>query len=315
MKLLITGASGFIGKNLVISALSKGFQVVALLRNQAPSEWLGSKNLTLVFCDLDNEEIPDLSAFDIDCVIHLAASMNLKHIQTDDALLGTKKIISEMQRCGIRKLIGMSSIAVLDYEHVKALATIKEDANVSHDYKRMGKYSILKSKQEDLYKDFGADAQNQCVIIRPGLVYSSEVLSHAHAGIIKSKFQILVSHQGFVPLVRVSSVVEALLQATRVEVNQVEVVHLFDDDLPTQSQYLEILHRRNILKSSGMVLAWWVLSPIVKIIFLIANMFNKVHLLPDSFLPHAFAARMKPFGFSNAKAKQLLNWQVKTCEL
>jgi nucleoside-diphosphate-sugar epimerase len=312
MKLLITGANGFIGKSLVAEALSQGYQVIALLRKQAPLEWADLTNLELIICDLDEDEIPNLSHFSIDCIVHLAASMNPKAMDAGgDALLGTKKLIADMQRSGIKKLIGMSSISVLDYEGAKALTIINEETNISRNYQKMGKYSVLKAQQEDLYRAFGANGVNQCVILRPGLVYDAKTLNSAHAGIIKSKVQLLVNHRGKVPMVNLESVVNAILKAASLAVSKVETVHLLDDDLPSQAQYLTALRNRNSIKAGGIVLAWWVVLPLIKIIFPIANMLNKTRVLPDAFFPHAFASRMKPFYFSNTKAKQLLNWQPK----
>lgn len=313
MKLLITGANGFIGKSLVVEALSQGYEVVALLRNNAPLGWADIKNLELITCDLDEDKIPNLSTFSIDCVVHLAASMNPKAIDAgNDVLLGTKKLIAEMQRAGIKKLIGMSSISVLDYESTKALTVINEEANISRNYQKMGQYSVLKTQQEDIYRAFGANGVNQCVILRPGLVYDRNTLNSAHAGIIKSKFQLLVNHQGKVPLVNLESVLSAILKAASLNVSKVEIVHLLDDDLPSQTQYLAALRNRNGIKTGGIVLAWWLLLPLVKIIFIVANMLNKTRALPDAFLPHAFSSRMKPFSFSNTTAKQLLSWQPKS---
>lgn len=313
MKLLITGANGFIGKSLVAEALLHSYQVVALVRKQAPLEWVDLKNLEVIICDLDEDEIPDLSTFSIDCVVHLAASMNPKSIDaSNDVLLGTKKLIAEMQRSGIKKLIGMSSISVLDYESTKALTVINEETNISRNYQKMGQYSVLKTQQEDIYRAFGANGVNQCVILRPGLVYDRNTLNAAHAGIIKSKFQLLVNHQGKVPLVNLESVLSAILKSASLDVSKVETVHLLDDNLPSQMEYLSALRNRKSIKTGGIVLAWWLLSPLIKTIFPIANMLNKTRVLPDLFFPHAFASRMKPFSFSNTKAKQLLNWQPKS---
>lgn len=162
MKLLITGANGFIGKSLVVEALLQGHKVIGLLRKQAPAEWTDIKGLEIIICDLNIDEIPNLSTYSIDCVVHLAASMNPKAMhEGDEALLGTKKLIAEMQRAGIKRLIGMSSISVLDYEAAKALAIINEETHISRNYQKMGKYSVLKTQQEDIYRAFGANGVNQ----------------------------------------------------------------------------------------------------------------------------------------------------------
>ena len=48
MRALVTGASGFIGSNLVDRLLAEGAQVKCLVRPRSDLTWLGSPHLTLV---------------------------------------------------------------------------------------------------------------------------------------------------------------------------------------------------------------------------------------------------------------------------
>jgi hypothetical protein len=43
-----------------------------------------------------------------------------------------------------------------------------------------------------------------------------------------------------------------------------------------------------------------------------AKLLRIVDCLPEIFLPQAFALRLKPFRFSNHKAKLLLQWKAKS---
>ena len=70
MKILLTGSSGFIGKNLSVWLSEKHFDVISLDRNS------GNDLLT---CDLK---------YDVDYVIHLAGPVSYTHLT-----LPTKRIV------------------------------------------------------------------------------------------------------------------------------------------------------------------------------------------------------------------------------
>jgi len=315
MKLLITGSTGFIGKQLVLRALTDGHQVVAIIRSTIPADWINCNNLEIIQCDLFKDPIPSLSDFNIDCVVHLAVEMKSLSVgDYADMLLGTRKLIDEIRRSGIRKLIGVSSLSVVDYESNDEYSVIDETIGISTDFHRMGKYSVLKAMQEHIItSSSGIDFDS--IILRPGLVYSNKVLSYTHAGIIIRKLQILISHSGEVPLVALDNVVDAIFLAAKCSVGNNEVIHLVDDNLPVQADYLSILKKRNILKGSSIHIPWYFINHLIKFIYPIFNFFNITHFLPDLFLPHAYSVRLKPFKFTNKKAKNLLNWQPKPFQI
>lgn len=312
MKILITGANGFIGRQIVERCLSAGHHIVALSRSVAPSAWLAQDSLEVMTVDLMSSDIPPLAPYGIDCVIHLAISMIPDaNVSYDELLSGTKKLIDAMHEAKIKKLVGMSSLSVVDFEFAKVLAEIDEDIPRAERYSRMGSYSALKAMQEKLYLEFAHQPDENCVILRPGLVYDTANLSPSHAGVVKSKFSILGDHPGFVPVVELGSVVEALKQAAESNLPDKAILHLVDDVLPSQQQYHAALLKNASIKPGSIHLHWLVLSMCAKFAYLVASVFKLERRIPDIFLPHAFATRLKPFRFSNRRAKQLLHWQPK----
>ena len=76
-KIFITGASGFVGKRLILSLLNQGHQIYALCRVKGLPVFVEEKpNLTYLWGDLRNPEtLKDLPK-DIDAAYYLVHSMS-----------------------------------------------------------------------------------------------------------------------------------------------------------------------------------------------------------------------------------------------
>ncbi len=81
MKILVTGANGFVGSHLCEDLLKKGHVVFALMRN--PNKWEGERHpkLTIIKGDLDRETLPWVSELpdDLSTVVHTAGIVHHYH--------------------------------------------------------------------------------------------------------------------------------------------------------------------------------------------------------------------------------------------
>lgn len=122
MKSLVTGASGFLGANLVRKLVDSGGEVIALVRK--------TSNLRRLENVIDKVELRTaslsqyneiLKAFDgVDSVYHLAANVRIgsfkkKEIQRDN-ILGCQNIFDAAKEKNIRKVIYVSSISIFGSE-------------------------------------------------------------------------------------------------------------------------------------------------------------------------------------------------------
>ncbi|OCX54034.1 epimerase [Mucilaginibacter sp. PPCGB 2223] len=146
-KILVTGAAGFIGSNLINQLLGAGLQVIGIDNfDDFYPKAIKETNLNTAFkytsfsffkssiLDIDSTGMPD----DIDCVIHLAAkagiqpSINDPSGYIDTNIQGTQAILNFMQNKRIKKLVFASSSSVYgNTDKVPFLESAKTDEPIS----------------------------------------------------------------------------------------------------------------------------------------------------------------------------------------
>lgn len=115
MKVLVTGATGFLGGSLVRSLIKKGRIVKAFVRPESNSAMLRRLGVELCFGDLLCVETLREALRDVETVFHCAAQVALRPTQRlfDTNVQGTKHFLQASLDAGIAKVIHMSSAAVV----------------------------------------------------------------------------------------------------------------------------------------------------------------------------------------------------------
>ena len=140
MKVLVTGAGGFIGSHLCESLLKKGFKVNAMVRynsrqNKGWLENIKNKNLDIVYGDVTDFDSVVNAVKNCDYVFNLAASISVpysfKNPQTfiDTNILGALNIFraSVLSKKKIKKIIQISSSEVYGNNLVKNKNILTEE--------------------------------------------------------------------------------------------------------------------------------------------------------------------------------------------
>ncbi len=115
MKIIITGATGFIGRNLAEQLHENGIQVIATGRNEEIGRALTSHGVVFRPADLSSPQALEAAFSPADCVIHCAAKAGDwggfdEFYQTN--VLGTRHVIQACRRHGINRLIFISTPSV-----------------------------------------------------------------------------------------------------------------------------------------------------------------------------------------------------------
>jgi nucleoside-diphosphate-sugar epimerase len=175
MSVLVTGASGFVGRQLCEELVQKRYKVVAAVR---------SANIPI-----DNVELVVLGAIDIatdwsvglhnvDIVIHLAARVHVVNDTAIDSLSEFRKInvdatlnlARQAARLGVKRFIFLSSVKVNgEFTEKDVLFQANEQANPQDSY------GVSKLEAESALMQLSKKTGMEVVIIRPPLVYGPGV--------------------------------------------------------------------------------------------------------------------------------------------
>ncbi len=216
MNVIVTGATGYIGRHLCKKLLDKGFDVTVLVRSHdnvgihTESFRLFEKTIAgfktkprIIKCDIDDhsnlrENFEKLGP--IDCVFHLAGQTLSRdlvepHLYFQSNFIATLNILENCRIFKIKKLIFSSSIAVYglsEGQHVPKYMPVDE----LHEAKPFDFYGISKFQAEQLCRHYHDRSGLRVVILRYSRVYGPDMkrgfvyqsISNALAGKILEVF-------------------------------------------------------------------------------------------------------------------------------
>ena len=177
LRLLITGATGFLGAALTKRLLRDPcFEVVAAVRRESSN--LVSSIQSVVVGDMGSatDWLPALS--DVDVVIHAAARVHVMNDTAADPLVefrkvnfeGTMKLARQSAESGVKRFIFISSIKVNGEATVIGQPFTADDEPAPVD-----PYGVSKAETEQALLELAASTGLEVVIIRPVLVYGPGV--------------------------------------------------------------------------------------------------------------------------------------------
>ena len=149
MNLIVFGATGQVGKQLVQQALFNGHHVKAFGRNVYTTGYLQTENLELVQGALFDEGEVYKAIKGCDAVLSAIGGSTDGSDKT--RTLGMKNIIKQMHKAGVKRIIGMGGMGVLNADE-NSLLVDKDD--YPPEYKAVG---LEHKKAYELLNESGLD--------------------------------------------------------------------------------------------------------------------------------------------------------------
>lgn len=184
---LVTGAGGLIGKAVVETLLSKGFNVIGTDKTPSPVE--DSQNFSYVQCDLtDKEKITNLmKGTRIDALVHLACSVDNDF--PDVITSAEDKINSAVDKYLYKtaEASGIKDIMLLSTHQIYGPQKTREPIRETIDEKPYTAYAKLKADSEKALANALKKSSAKGVIMRTCPVYTKDYVENLKAKIYDPK--------------------------------------------------------------------------------------------------------------------------------
>lgn len=215
MKVLVTGATGFLGGWLVRRLLEEGHDVRIIKRPNSSLEEIEGLPLDIFAGDVT--DLPSLEAASrgVDSVFHLAGLIAYSRAQREAMervnVTGTANVIEACKRTGVRRLLHLSSVVAIGASF-DGKVPLTEDSPYNISGLDLG-YFETKRKAEALVLDAIAKNQLDAVMINPSTIYGR---ADAKKGSRKTQIKVAQGKFPFYPpggvnVVAVEDVVEGIL--------------------------------------------------------------------------------------------------------
>ncbi|MEN5435811.1 NAD-dependent epimerase/dehydratase family protein [Sphingobacterium faecium] len=172
---LVSGANGHLGNNLVRLLINKGFRVRASVRNIRNLDYFNNLDCEVVQADITDKESFKRALQGVDTFYAVGSAFKLwakdpqKEIY-DVNLQGTRNTIEAAADAGVSKIVYVSSIAALNYTHTPT----KESNGYNPD--RRDAYYNSKNDGEKLAFKLAKELGIELVSVMPGAMIGSEAL-------------------------------------------------------------------------------------------------------------------------------------------
>ncbi len=292
MKIIVTGASGFIGGKLVKRLKKEDHKIISFIHKNEPKEKI--KDVKYKKCDITDKKSVKKAFENCDCVFHCAAYV--KDYGPKDLFYkinyeGTKNIYEESKKYNVKKFIFLSHIK---YESAKKLSMYTKTKMLTE------KFLLEKFKRNKF----------PVTIIRPGNVYGPGATTwvlRPIESIKKNKISLIDNGEGIFLHTYIDNLIDALVSVLKNDVKG-EVINITDGENNHKwGKYLNQLSKmcgkgkinRNLSKRQAMIIAKMML-------FL-----NKIFRIKPWVTPMAVNIFTNKEKFGISKARNLLDYNPK----
>lgn len=315
MRLLVTGAGGFLGRHVVAEALERGHNVLVMVRPAADATklaWHEDPAVQLVRADLRSKAGLADAMTDVDAVLHLAASVGGDlYTQLAGTVVATENLLDAMGEAGVKRIIAVSSFSVYAYIDKWSHSVLKETSPVERRLDERDDYCRTKVMQEKLVRAYAEREGLRLTVLRPGVIYGRDNLWTACLGAqAGERWWIRIGAGAKLPLTYVENCADAVVLAAEKDEAVGKTFNIVDNRCPSHRKYIRLLRRRLSPPPKVIPVPWTVMRVICRAAWL-ANkvLFDGEGKLPSILVPARMHARCKPLRYSNALLRKTLGWK------
>ncbi|MES2390601.1 MAG: NAD(P)-dependent oxidoreductase [Acidobacteriota bacterium] len=273
MKILVTGAGGFLGKWIVERLLAHGeTDVRAMLRDTSKGAALEAiaarypqARVELFPANLKSAVEIAAALEGVGMVIHAAAAMKGSAAEMFlDSVVASRNlldgVVNEQKRSGAKiRVVLVSSFGAVGVVDLPRGAMVDESAPMERRPAERDLYSYAKLRQEQMFREYSQEHGLELVVLRPGVVYGPGG-GHFSSRVGLNMFGIFMHLGGnnLLPLTYVENCADGIVTAALAPEAAGQLYHVVDDDLVTSREYLRA-YKSAVKRVRSVRIPFWLL--------------------------------------------------------
>jgi nucleoside-diphosphate-sugar epimerase len=268
-RVLVTGATGLLGRRLIQKLAERGMRVRALARRPAAAGGDFPPGVEAVCGDVADAASLRGAFQGIQIVVHAAADTGgTEEGAGRTTIQGTRYVLDLCKEHGIRKLVYISTLNVYGVCDLNEGAVVDEDAPLERHPERRGFYTWGKIAAERFVLEAIEQGRFPIVCLRPGTILGTdgEVFTPMMGFRAGEVFFLVIGQGGFVlPLVYLDNLVDAIIAAIEAEKSSGGVFNVVAPETVNKRQYVEGFLKKLYPKAIFVFIPYWVFHVAVRL--------------------------------------------------
>lgn len=235
MKVLVTGAGGFLGRAVVDAATARGHDVLAMHRPASLPSPGDDSSVQILAGDLRQAGSWTRKLGDVDAVIHCAAAASGDlATQLAGTVLATENLLAALPS-RLASFVHVSSFSVYDF--AAGGRTLDETTPLEPEPLRRDAYTQTKLQQERMVRDWAREHKVPLLVARPGAIYGPGKDWDFGSAMRVGRFDLIFAPLAPMRLIHVSNCAAALVDAIEHDAPGETIVNLVDDEQPSHWRF------------------------------------------------------------------------------
>lgn len=312
MRVLVTGAAGFLGSALIGRLLAHGYREIRCnVRRRRDIPKLDAllheyPDTRLEYCvgDLRYREDAARAVNGVQLIFHLVAGK--KGTAADlflNSVVASRNLLDALADRKPMRIVLVSSFGVYGVVGLGRRAPVNEETMLEPCPERRDHYSYSKLRQEQLFWEYQKRNGFELVVLRPGVIYGPGGGHFSNrVGLTISNWQLHFGGNNLLPLSYVDNCAEAVMVAGTHPSAAGQVYNVHDDDLPTCRQYLRA-YKTNVAKIRSISIPYFG----VRLLSSMVTKYNRYSKgqLPAILTPYKSASQWGGNRFDNSKLRSI----------
>ena len=315
MTVLVTGASGFVGRRVVVELLRRGHRTVCFVRSPQRALELDSciepalkPAARFVSGELTDGDSCRRALEECETVVHLAArlsgSPSLLFLST---VVGTRALANAAVDHGTRRFVLISTLGVYATGRLPAHSVVDEACAIDPMPHLRDPYTYSKIEQERVAWSGRAERGLPLVVVRPGFVFGpGRTVFSGRVGVRVGPLTVRIGGTRIVPCTYVDNCASAIAAAVDARGAEGHAFNVVDDQLPT-ARDMFVAYRQSVGPVRAVTVPQFAVPTVARAYEWCSC--RSHGQFPPVVTRYRSTALWKPLRFSNERAKRVLGWQ------